>query len=308
MGALTANQIATYRERGYIVLPRVLSQAQLRRLRQVLAEILERARGLTANDAVFDLEDSHRPDRPRVRRVKTPHKVDPFFMELVRSPEILEPVKSLLGPNIRFQNSKLNLKSAGFGAAVEWHQDWAYYPYSNDDVLAVGVTLDDMTLDNGPMLLLPGSHRGPVYDHHVNGRFVGGFDPLKAGLDVSPAEPVIAPAGSISLHHVRLVHGSDLNRSGADRRFLLYELAAGDAWPLAGGYAHYADWDEFNGRLICGAPTNMPRLADVPVRMPLPAALDPSSLYQAQKGLERRSFDSYVDTTDDPGLRIPRPS
>lgn len=304
MASLTPQQIATYRERGFIVLPNVLSHQQLSRLRQVLSSILERAQGVSANDAVFDLEDSHTPQRPRVRRVKTPHKVDPFFMELVRSPEILDPVKALIGPAVRFLNSKLNLKSAGHGAAVEWHQDWAYYPYSNDDVLAVGVTLDDMTLDNGPMLLLPGSHHGPIYDHHANGRFVGGFDPLKAGLDVSPAEPVIAPAGSISLHHARLVHGSDLNRSGADRRFLLYELAAGDAWPLAGAYSHFSDWEEFNSRLISGEPTNMPRMAAVPVRMPLPGALDPSSLYQAQKGLERRSFASYAA----PELETTRPS
>jgi ectoine hydroxylase-related dioxygenase (phytanoyl-CoA dioxygenase family) len=304
MPALTPEQIATYRERGYIVLPSVLSSEQLSRLRQVLASILERAHGVSANDAVFDLEDSHTPDRPRVRRVKTPHKVDAFFMELVRSPAILEPVKALLGPSVRFLNSKLNLKSAGHGSAVEWHQDWAYYPYSNDDVLAVGVTLDDMTRDNGPMLLLPGSHRGPIYDHHANGRFVGGFDPLKAGLDVSPAEPVILPAGSISIHQARLVHGSDLNRSGADRRFLLYELAAGDAWPLAGAYSHWSDWEEFNSRLICGEPSNTPRMAAVPVRMPLPGALDPSSLYQAQKGLERRSFSSYVA----PELETTRPS
>ena len=209
----------------------------------------------------------------------------------------LSPVKAPLGPSIASRTKQAQPEGAGYGAAVGGTRT-GLLPLQQRRVLAVGVMLDDMTLDNGPMLLLPGSHRGPVYDHHVNGRFVGGFDPMKAGLDVSPAEPVVAPAGSISLHHVRLVHGSDLNRSGADRRFLLYELAAGDAWPLAGGYAHYADWDEFNSRLICGTPTNTPRLADVPVRMPLPAALDPSSLYQAQKGLERRAFQSYADATE----------
>jgi ectoine hydroxylase-related dioxygenase (phytanoyl-CoA dioxygenase family) len=269
---------------------RALAPDQVSRLRQVTSRIIEGARGVVANDPVYDLEDSHTPDTPRVRRIKAPHKVDPFFAELVRSTGILEPVKDLLGPSVRFLNSKLNMKSAGYGAAVEWHQDWAFYPYTNDAVLAVGVMLDDVTLDNGPMLVLPGSHRGPVYDHNADGHFCGAFDPKAAGLDVSGAVPILGAAGSISLHHVRCVHGSDLNRSGRDRRFLLYELAAGDAWPLAGCYAHWTDWPEFNARLLCGEPTNQPRLAAVPVRMPQPGALDSTSIYASQKSLERRSF------------------
>jgi ectoine hydroxylase-related dioxygenase (phytanoyl-CoA dioxygenase family) len=287
---LTAEQRERYCRDGFIIVERALAPDQVSRLRQVTSRIIEGARGVVANDPVYDLEDSHTPDTPRVRRIKAPHKVDPFFAELVRSTGILEPVKDLLGPSVRFLNSKLNMKSAGYGAAVEWHQDWAFYPYTNDAVLAVGVMLDDVTLDNGPMLVLPGSHRGPVYDHNADGHFCGAFDPKAAGLDVSGAVPILGAAGSISLHHVRCVHGSDLNRSGRDRRFLLYELAAGDAWPLAGCYAHWTDWPEFNARLLCGEPTNQPRLAAVPVRMPQPGALDSTSIYASQKSLERRSF------------------
>jgi len=287
---LSTEQMERYRSDGYIVVENALSGQQLSHLRQVAARIVEGARGVTANDAVYDLEDSHKPDAPRVRRIKAPHKVDPLFMELVRSENILAPVRDLLGPSVRFLNSKLNMKSAGYGAAVEWHQDWAFYPYSNDDVLAVGVMLDDMTPDNGPMLMLPGTHRGAVHDHHTDGRFCGAIDPTAAALDLSAARPVLGRAGSISLHHVRLVHGSDLNRSGRDRRFLLYELAAGDAWPLAGCYAHWTDWNDFNARLLCGEASNTPRLAAVPVRMPQPGALDPTSIYQAQKALQNKAF------------------
>ena len=69
-------------------------------------------------------------------------------------------MRPLLGPSIRLQTSKLNLKSAGYGAPVEWHQDWAYYPYTNQDVLAMGVLLDDFTEDNGAMMVVPGQpHR-----------------------------------------------------------------------------------------------------------------------------------------------------
>jgi ectoine hydroxylase-related dioxygenase (phytanoyl-CoA dioxygenase family) len=295
MTKLTADQVAQYREQGYVVLRDALTPTVVSRARQALAAILERAAGVTENDAVFDLEDTHTPARPRVRRIKAPHKVDPVFDEIIRLDAVLDAVAALVGPGVRFLNSKLNLKSAGYGAAVEWHQDWAYYPYTNDDVLAVGVMLDDMTLENGPMLVVPGSHRGPVYDHHADGRFCGAIDLKLSGLDISSAAPILGPAGSISLHHVRLVHGSDLNRSGTDRRFLLYEMAAADAWPLVGPYAHFTDFDLFNAHLLRGVPTNAPRMTAVPLRMPLPKALDTTSLYQSQKALQHRAFATAED-------------
>ena len=52
-----------------------------------------------------------------------------------------------------------------------------FYPHTNDDVLAIGVMLDDMTEENGPLLIMPGSHKGPTYDHHSNGFFAGAIDP-----------------------------------------------------------------------------------------------------------------------------------
>jgi hypothetical protein len=143
---LTAGQRERYQKDGFIVVERALTPAASSRVH-------------AASSPTIPLTISRTATRP-MRRIKAPHKVDPFFGGLVRSAGILQPVKDLLGPSVRFLNSKLNMKSAGYGAAVELHQDWAFYPYTNDDVLAVGVMLDDVTLDNGPMLVLPGSHRG----------------------------------------------------------------------------------------------------------------------------------------------------
>ena len=58
------------------------------------------------------------------------------------------------------------MKSAQYGSPVEWHQDWAFYPHTNDDVLAIGVLLDDCDLANGPMLVTPGTHNREVWNHH----------------------------------------------------------------------------------------------------------------------------------------------
>ncbi|MEZ5668105.1 MAG: phytanoyl-CoA dioxygenase family protein [Alphaproteobacteria bacterium] len=287
---LSPEQVAFYHEQGYVMLERVLGESILAEIRGTIAALLAGAQGLTGNTEVYDLEDSHRPDRPRVRRIKKPHVHSAVFDRVVRLPEVLGPVRQLLGPDVRLQNSKLNLKSAGYGAPVEWHQDWAFYPATNDDVLAIGIVLNDVDAENGPLMVVPGSHRGPVFDHHSNGVFCGAMDPEAAGLDLANAVKLMGPAGSMSIHHARLVHGSDLNRSGRDRGLLLYELAAGDAWPLAGSLAAYGSYDAFQAELICGTPSNRPRLADVPVRIPAPLPADATSIYQAQRNAARRHF------------------
>ena len=69
---------------------------------------------------------------------------------------MLDILKKLIGPGLRLHGSKLNMKSAQYGSPVEWHQDWAFYPHTNDDILAIGVLLDDTDLSNGPMLVTPG--------------------------------------------------------------------------------------------------------------------------------------------------------
>jgi ectoine hydroxylase-related dioxygenase (phytanoyl-CoA dioxygenase family) len=146
--------------------------------------------------------------------------------------------------------------------------------------------LDDMLLENGPLMVVPGSHKGPVYDHHLDGYFAGAIDPDKLDLDLSKAVPLTAPAGSMSFHHVRMVHGSAQNTSDRPRQLLLYEYAAADAWPLM-GVGNLADFDR---RLVTGKPGIVPRLADVPVRMPLPPSPHQGSIYENQTAAKNRYF------------------
>ena len=183
------------------------------------------------------------------------------------------------------------MKSAGYGSPVEWHQDWAFYPHTNDDVLATGIYLDDCDLANGPLMVVPGSHHGPTHDHHADGRFCGAFDPVASGVDVAKAVPLMGPAGSMTIHHARLVHGSALNTSNRTRRLLLHEYTAADAWPLMG----VADFDEFNARMVLGEPGVEPRIRPAPVRMPLPAADHQGSIYENQRGSGRRFFETFED-------------
>ena len=249
---------------------------------------VEKWRAVTTHTDVYDLEDTHAPAQPPVRRIKTPHLQDPAYGALVKHPRIVEVLSDLWGPNIRFDTAKLNLKSAGFGAAVEWHQDWAFYPHTNDDLAAVGVIMDDMELANGPLMIVPGTHKGPVFDHHFDGKFCGAMDPARHDVDYSKAIPLTGRAGSITVHHVRVVHGSAVNTSNKDRRLLLFQFRAADAWPLVNVPTDVAEYDRL---MVAGKSTIEPRLTAVPVRLPLPPADNQGSIYENQKGMASRYFD-----------------
>ena len=222
-----------------------------------------------------------------MRRIKHPYFAHPFYRGLAAHAGVMGVLEPLIGKHIRLRTGgKINLKSPGDGAAVEWHQDWAFYPHTNRSVLAVGILLDDVGADNGPLMVLPGSHTGPIHDHHSDGAFCGAIDVDRAGLDMAGAREIHGPAGAITVHHARLVHGSTVNLSDRARRMLFYVYAAADAWPLAG----VDDLDEFNGMLMQGQPTLQPRLEVVPVRMPLPRAPNQGSIYENQRTLRNRYF------------------
>jgi phytanoyl-CoA hydroxylase len=289
---LSQTDLAAYRRDGFIVLPNILTSDEVETLRRVTDEFVGNARTVAANDEIYDLEDSHCPAEPRVRRIKTPHLHDPEYARVARHPKIVEVLADLWG-TVRLDTGKLNMKSAGYGAPVEWHQDWAFYPHTNDDLAAVGIMLDDCEMDNGPMMVIPGSHLGPIYDHHgPDGRFCGAIDPQACDLDLSRAVPCLGKAGSITVHHVRTVHGSATNFSGRDRRFLLFQYRAADAWPLLG----FKDGiDKFDELLLAGEPTITPRLAPVPVRLPLPPAEYQGSIYENQRATGRRFFETAAE-------------
>jgi len=290
MTTLPPKDIERYHRDGLLVVEGLLEDGMRQRMKEALADLIEKSRNVSAHDDVYDLEPGHSADAPRVRRIKKPHLVHPVFAQFLRAPQLLSVLSALLGRSgVRLHGSKLNLKAPAYGSPVEWHQDWAFYPHTNDDVLAVGVLLDDATEQNGPLLVLPGSHKGPTFDHHdSDGYFCGAMDPVRDALDYAGALPVLAPAGACSFHHVRAVHGSAQNRSPHSRNLLLYEFTAGDAFPLLG----IADWSEFNQRLLVGTPTVVPRVVDCPIRMPLPPARFQGSIYENQSAMQRRYFDA----------------
>lgn len=285
--------VTFYDENGYLVVPGVLGAEEVAELKDVTKGFVEAARKVSVHNDIYDLEDSHSAGEPRVRRIKTPHLHHEVYRRMVDHPNILSILKRLWGPSIRFDVSKLNLKAAGYGAPVEWHQDWAFYPHTNDDLCAIGIMIDDVDETNGPLMVIPGSHKGPILDHHADeGYFCGAIDPRRGEVDFGEAVKLTGTAGSVTIHHARTLHGSATNTSGKPRRLLLHQYRAADAWPLL---AMHQPWEAFRNSLLCGEDTIGPRMTAVPVRLPLPPAPHQGSIYENQKGSKNR----YFQTADD---------
>ena len=156
---LTQEQIDFYHENGYLGVENVLSAEEVADLRRTTDEFVEKSREVTEHTDVFDLEPGHTSETPRVRRIKNPVMHHIVYDQTLRHDRILDIVEQLVGPGVSHNGHKLNMKYPEFGSPVEWHQDWAFYPYTNDDLLAVGVAIDDMSLENGCLMVVPGSHK-----------------------------------------------------------------------------------------------------------------------------------------------------
>src|SRR5256886_17581898 len=107
---ISDDQVRAYKRDGVIVVPEVLGTDTLAQLRSVIAELVAGSARTVEHTDVYDLEPGHSAESPRVRRIKTPHKVHALFEEIVRSSAVLDILKKLIGPGLRLHGSKLNIE------------------------------------------------------------------------------------------------------------------------------------------------------------------------------------------------------
>ena len=286
---LSKDEINFYNDQGYLLVEDVISENQHKEMLALVDGFFEKSKMIKENDNIFDLEDGHSSDNPRLKRIKQPHQHSQFFWDIIKESKIEEILRDLLGDNVSLKTSKLNTKAPGGGAAVEWHQDWAFYPHTNDNVLALGLMLNDVDLDNGPLMVIPESHKGPVLSHFNNGVFCGAIDPDDSDFDMSKAVTLTGKARSMTIHHARTLHGSSPNNSNRDRLVLFYECNSADAWPLVGAGAYMKSTNpvqlcnQLEKQMVCGKVSYQPRMENVPVTIPLPPAPDYGSIFTSQK-------------------------
>ncbi|MCZ6870848.1 MAG: phytanoyl-CoA dioxygenase family protein [Gammaproteobacteria bacterium] len=238
---LSAEQVATFNEAGYLVIPAVFRDDEVREFREEADFILE----LIVNSSICNERHSNRLDLREVNGHHVVRKIQPINdLSLVLSkasndPRLLDPLRTLMADEPVLMEEKLNYKQ-DLGAKFDHlvarpqddhfpiHHDWAYYRAQNypQNILSSAITMDDMTADSGPIQVWPGTHRSSLA-HRV--RPLDGDDTGYRDLEVVPGlvdreagVDLIVPGGSVLLFHSLLVHASRANESGKPRRLMIY--------------------------------------------------------------------------------------
>ena len=271
VGPLSQEQIDAYWRDGYLVLADALRPEQLAALAadfeawRTESQSIGEPHGTTLDGrARFDVEPESVDSPPALRRVAAPIEISGAYLDAMRTSPAVDAVAQLIGPNVEFNNAKINSKQPGAATEVKFHQDFMFQPHSNEDLIAVLFFLDDVTLENGPLEVVPGSHRGPMYQHWHDGVFTGA---VSAAVVASKCQNTVAatgPAGTACLMHTRLLHGSAPNRSDHPRTLFISEYRAEDAKALQVNHLPSVH----DGEVVRGERTNMVRCSSYTMEFP----------------------------------------
>lgn len=200
---LTSAQCEQYRRLGYVAPIRIMSAGQAQALRERL-EAFERSQNAPLQGSM---------------RHKT-HLLFTWLNDLVRHPAILDAVEDLYGPNLLCWTTNFFVKEAHDPAFVSWHQDSTYWGLSAPDVVTAWVALSESTVANGAMEVIPGTHLLDQIAHRdtfARNNLLTRGQEIAVDVDEAQAVPIELQPGEMSLHHVRIVHGSKPNTSARRR-------------------------------------------------------------------------------------------
>ena len=237
---LTKAQIDLFWKDGVITVENAVTPYQLKCLQDTFVDWVEDSRK-HKNDfgevldgrPRFDLEPGHSNEVPALRRVQSPEEISSAYADVMRNSKIVDFAADLVGPSIRFHHGKVNSKLPGSATKVKFHQDFSFQPMTNDDMITALLFVDDVTLDNGPLEVVPGSHKGPLYSHWHNDNFTGAVADTVVAENKENIIKCTGPKGAVCLMHASLLHGSAPNLSSEPRTLYIITYYAEDAIELS---------------------------------------------------------------------------
>ncbi len=180
---LSESQKAFFWEHGYIVVENAINPDQLKQLKSTFTSWVEESRQhasaygtLSDGRPRFDVEQGHQADQPALRRVSSPEEISPHYYQVMADSGVTDAVAELIGPDVKLHHSKINSKLPQSSTVVKWHQDFPFTPHSNDDLITALLMVDDVTMENGPLEVWPGTHKGDIHSLWHDGRFTGAVD------------------------------------------------------------------------------------------------------------------------------------
>ena len=287
MPVLTQTQKETFWRDGVLIVEDAVTLEQLQNLRCVFEHWVEESRnhdndyGETLDGrARFDLEPGHTAQSPALRRVQSPEEISDVYADVMRNARMVDLVAELIGPAIKFHHGKVNSKLPGAATQVKFHQDFTFQPMTNDDMITALLFVDDVTLENGPLELVPGSHMGPLYSLWHNGVFTGAVADDVVEKHKGKIVKCTGAAGAVCLMHASLLHGSAPNQSNKPRTLYIATYYSEDAIELSPN----ALPSTLTHELIRGKPSGRVRCTQY--EMQLPEVPKETSFFDQQAKIE----------------------
>jgi hypothetical protein len=164
-----------------------------------------------------DIDSESRPEAMDV-----PHFAYPQLFDWLLADEVLDIVEAFIGPNIALWSSHFISKPPGHGLIVPWHEDSAYWGKRLDpmEVVTVWLGIDNSTVENGCMRVMPGTHRGGYSNYEPVGdgkTHVFGTQIASDQFDEAEAVDLEIAAGECHMHNAKLMHASNANTSDKRR-------------------------------------------------------------------------------------------
>lgn len=279
--SLTQEQAQHYETEGYVVVESIFSRDELSALDDTIRDLTREAVESGEPEKIMEVEPEKLDGETIPRRIYNPFEQHESFRKLATDDRILDRIEALIGPDIGLHHSKLNMKPAKVGSVVEWHQDLAYFPHTNDDLVTTLIYLDDATEENGCLQVIPQLHTR-YFEHHLpDGTFAGKVtETIDSGQYGKPVA-LPAPAGSVIFMHCIMPHSSLPNQSDRPRRTLIFEYRAGDSFPIY--FGSYIGELEALTHQLRGEPARFARFGGPNPMIPgIPGNAQMKSLYTLQ--------------------------
>jgi phytanoyl-CoA hydroxylase len=217
----TPSEVEEFKEKGYILGPRVYDDREADALRDRMMTVLE-GRSRNRPEMVSNMLGEESPKV--VYQIVNIWEADDLFREHLYHPDICARVAQLMDyPVLRVWHDQIQYKPPRVGGPTDWHQDHPYWPIIQPpDLISAWVALEDATVENGCMRMVPGSHKWGAHKGGTIGTDPDTFEPTP-DLDALPPDikieivPCEVKKGQVMFHHCLTWHGSPWNRSERGR-------------------------------------------------------------------------------------------
>ncbi|CAD5254039.1 MULTISPECIES: phytanoyl-CoA dioxygenase family protein [unclassified Imperialibacter] len=217
---LSDEQVAFFKENGYLANVKLLNSIQVESLRNELEEIADPNH--PGHHLFYEFHSNESTDPSKVLfHALGAWRVTPGFHDVLWNPAFVMAASQLLGGSVRFWHDQLFCKPAKHGGVVAWHQDYSYWTRTKPmEHLTCWVGLDDADVDNGCLYYVPGSHRWGLLDKPDLAGDMNGLDQYLTEEQKSQFKPIPIEMkmGHGTFHHPLLVHGSYENKTDRQRR------------------------------------------------------------------------------------------